>query len=102
MEEQKNTGAQKRKKHRSPEEKQLLVNRLNRIEGQVRGVRRMIEEDAYCPDVLVQVSAARAALDSFSRTLLSEHIKSCVEHDIRAGKEGAAEELTALLQKMLK
>jgi len=102
MEEKKNIGTQKRKKHRSPEEKQLLVNRLNRIEGQVRGVRRLIEEDAYCPDVLVQVSATRAALDSFSRTLLSEHIKSCVEHDIRAGKEGAAEELTALLQKMLK
>ena len=93
---------QKRKKHRDPEEVRRLSNRLSRIEGQVRGVRRMIEEDAYCPDVLIQVSAIRSALDSFSRSLLSDHIRSCVEGDIRAGNDGAAEELVALLQNMLK
>ncbi len=92
----------KRKKHRSPEEVRRLSNRLSRIEGQVRGVRRMIEEDAYCPDILIQVSAVRSALDSFCRALLSDHIRSCVEGDIRAGKEDAADELVALLQNMLK
>ena len=102
MEEKKAACRPTRKKRRSPEEVRWLANRLSRIEGQVRGVRRMIEEDAYCPDVLIQVSAVRSALDSFSRALLSDHIRSCVEEDIRAGKEGAADELAALLQKMLK
>ena len=91
-----------RKKQRSAEEIRSLGNRLARIEGQVRGVRRMVEEGAWCPDILVQVSAIRAALDSFSRTLLSEHIRSCVQSDIREGREDAAEELVSLLQTMMK
>ena len=102
MEEKRTGCCQERKKKRAPEDARRLQNRLSRIEGQVRGVRRMIGEDAYCPDVLIQVSAIRSALDSFSRALLSDHIKSCVEEDIRAGRDGAADELVALLQNMLK
>lgn len=102
MEEKNEAMAREETKHREPEEVRALVNRLNRIEGQVRGVRRMIEQGAACPDVLIQASAVRAALDGFSRVVLSEHIKTCVENDIRSGKENAADELAALMTKMMK
>ena len=89
-------------KVRSEEEYKALINRLNRIEGQVRGVKKMIESDAYCTDVLVQVSAIGAALNAFSRELLSNHIHTCVANDIRNGKDETVDELVALLQKLMK
>ena len=90
-----------RTKKRSEEELRTLSNRLSRIEGQIRGIRGMLERDAYCPEILAQAAAARAALDSFSRELLSNHIHSCVAEDIRAGREDTMDELLSLLQKMM-
>ncbi len=89
-------------KKRTPEEYKKLVNRLNRIEGQIRGIRKMLEEDAYCPDILIQASAANAAINAFSKELLSEHIKTCVAEDVRAGKDEVIDELLVTLQKMMK
>lgn len=88
-------------KKRSEEERRKLVNRLSRIEGQIRGVRGMVEQDAYCTDVLTQASAVRAALDAFMRELLSEHIRTCVTDDLRSGKEETAEELIETLKRMM-
>ncbi len=90
------------KKERSKEEYRSLMNRLNRIEGQVRGLKRMLEEDAYCPDILIQVSAVQAALNSFNKMLLAEHIRTCVADDIRAGNDCTIEELVNTLQKVMK
>lgn len=90
------------KKMRTEAEVKDLVTRLNRIEGQVRGIRKMVEEDAYCVDVLTQVNAARCSLNSFSKTILKSHIKSCVEEDVRNGSEEKIDELVELLQKMMK
>ncbi len=89
-------------KKRTPEEYKKLINRLNRIEGQIRGIRKMLEEDAYCPDILIQASAANAAINAFSKELLSEHIKTCVAEDVRAGKDEVIDELLVTLQKMMK
>lgn len=89
-------------KHREDEEKKKLINRLSRIEGQIRGIRAMVENDAYCPDIITQTSAASSALNSFSKVLLTEHIKSCVANDIRKGEDETIEELTELLRKMMK
>ena len=91
-----------RTKIRTEEEKRQLMNRLNRIEGQVRGIRGMVEKNAYCPDILVQVSAVSAALNAFNRELLAEHIKTCVADGIRAGDDGKIDELVATLQKLMK
>ena len=91
-----------RKKERSPEELKRLTNRLNRIEGQIRGIRGMLERDAYCPEILVQAAAANAALNAFSRELLSNHIRSCVVNDIKAGNEETIDELLDTLQKLMK
>ena len=91
-----------KKKHRTEEEKKALINRLSRIEGQIRGIRGMIEKDAYCTDVLVQASAASAALNSFNKELLSSHIRSCVAEDIRAGQDEVIDELVCTLQKLMK
>ena len=91
-----------RHKERSPEEYKALLNRLNRIEGQIRGIRGMLEKDAYCVDILVQVAAANAALNSFSRELLAQHIGSCVADDLRAGSDEKLEELLRLLSKLMK
>lgn len=91
-----------RKKNRSDEEYKALSNRLNRISGQVKGIQKMLDESAYCPDILIQVSAVTAALNAFSRELLSNHIRTCVANDILAGKEGAADELVDTLRKILK
>ena len=79
-----------------------MLNRLSRIEGQVRGVRKMVEEDVYCPDILIQVSAINAALNSFNKVLLAEHIRSCVADDIREGKDETIDELVGILQKLMK
>lgn len=93
---------QGRTKHRSEEEYKSLIHRLNRIEGQIRGIRGMVEKSAYCTDILAQVSAAGAALNAFSRELLSEHIRTCVVRDIRAGKDETVDELVNTLQKLMK
>ncbi len=89
-------------KERDPKEYRDLINRLSRIEGQIRGIKRMVENDAYCIDILVQVAAANAALNSFNRVLLSNHIKTCVTQDIIAGREETVDELLATLQKLMK
>ena len=91
-----------KRKERSPEEYKDLINRLNRIEGQVRGIRAMVERGAYCPDILVQTSAVNSALNSFSKVLLSNHIRTCVRNDIKDGNDEVVEELVATLQKMMK
>ena len=92
----------RKSKQRSENEYKSLINRLSRIEGQVRGVRKMVETDAYCTDILVQVSAISAALNAFNRELLAEHIRTCVTDDIKAGKDETVEELVATLQKLMK
>ena len=89
-------------KERSEKEYKDLIHRLKRIEGQIRGIRRMVEEDAYCTDILVQVSAANAALNSFNKVLLANHIRTCVADDIRAGKDETVDELVNTLQKLMK
>ena len=89
-------------KERSQEEYKNLLNRLNRIEGQIRGIKNMVEKDAYCTDILVQVAAANAALNSFSKVLLANHMRTCVVDDIRAGKDGAIDELVATIQKLMR
>ena len=78
------------------------MNRLKRIEGQVRGLQRMLDEDAYCPDILTQASAVQSALNSFCRVLLSDHLRTCVTEDIRAGRDDAVDELMDTLQKLMK
>lgn len=89
-------------KVRSEQEVKSLMNRLSRIEGQIRGLRGMLEKDAYCADILTQTAAANAALNAFGRELLASHIRSCVAEDIRAGKDETIDELLSILQKMMK
>lgn len=89
-------------KERTEEERRALINRLSRIEGQVRGLKEMLQRDAYCPDILVQVSAVTSALNSFSKELLSSHIRTCVADGIRRGDEEVIDELVCVLQKMMK
>lgn len=89
-------------KLRTQEEKKRLMNRLSRIEGQIRGIRGMLEKDAYCADILNQAAAANAALNAFSRELLASHMHSCVVEDVRAGRDETIDELLAILQKMMK
>ena len=89
-------------KERSEAEYKSLIHRLNRVEGQIRGIRGMLEKNAYCTDILAQVAAANAALNAFSRELLNEHIRTCVARDIREGKDETIDELVAILQKLMK
>ena len=89
-------------KKRSEDEYQSLIHRLSRIEGQIRGIRGMVEKNAYCTDILVQVAAANAALNAFSKELLAQHIRTCVAQDIRDGKDETIDELVATLQKLMK
>ena len=91
-----------RTKERSEKEFKDLMNRLKRIEGQVKGVQRMLEDNAYCPDIMVQVSAINNALNSFNKVLLAEHLKTCVVDDIKAGREDTIEELTETLKKVMR
>ena len=91
-----------RTKERTEEEIRTLLNRLSRIEGQVRGVRGMVEKNAYCPDIMVQVSAVTAALNAFNRELLASHIRTCVADGVRAGDGGKVEELAELLPRLMK
>ncbi len=87
---------------RTQEERKQLIHRLNRIEGQIRGIRGMIENDAYCVDVLTQSSAVNAAVQAFNKELLASHMRTCVAQDIRAGSDEAIDEFLALLQKLMK
>ena len=89
-------------KERSPEEYKDLINRLSRIEGQVRGIEAMIESDAYCSEVLTQSAAVNAALNAFNRELLACHIRGCVKRDLLAGDEGVVDELVETVQKLMK
>lgn len=89
-------------KHREDKEYRDLMNRLKRIEGQVRGIQGMLEEERYCVDILTQVSAVQSALNSFNKVLLSNHIKSCVVDEIKSGNENAVDELCATIQKLMK
>ena len=91
-----------RTKQRSEEEYKALINRLSRIEGQVRGIRKMVESETYCTDILIQVSAVQAALNAFNRELLANHIRTCVADDIRNGKDETIDELVSTLQKVMK
>ena len=92
----------KRTTERSLEERQSLSTRLKRIEGQVRGVLRMLEEDAYCVDILTQVSAISSALSGFSRELLGSHIRGCVSEDIRMGRDESIDELIEVVSRFMK
>ena len=91
-----------RRKEREDKEYRDLIHRLNRIEGQIRGIRGMVERDVYCTDIPIQVSAVNAALNSFNKVLLTSHIKTCVTRDIKEGKEETVDELVQLLQKLMK
>lgn len=91
-----------RKKERTPEEYKKLIHRLNRIEGQIRGIRGMVENNAYCPDILVQSAAVNAAVNAFNKELLACHIRTCVADDIRHGNDDVIDELVATLQKLMK
>ena len=102
MEEHNCCRCSQRKKERSPEEYKKLINRLSRIEGQIRGIRSMVENGAYCPDILGQSAAANAALNAFTKELLANHIKTCVADDIRAGNDEVIDELVTILQKLMR
>lgn len=87
---------------RSEEERKKLIHRLNRIEGQIRGIRGMVENNAYCADILIQSAAVNAAVNAFNKELLANHIRTCVARDIREGKDDVIDELVATLQKLMK
>ena len=87
---------------RSEKEYKSLLNRLSRIEGQIRGIKGMVERDVYCTDILIQVAAVNAALNSFNKELLAQHIRTCVARDIRQGKDETIDELVVTLQKLMK
>lgn len=89
-------------KVRSEKEYRSLINRLNRIEGQIRGIKGMVEKNAYCTDIIVQVAAANAALNAFNKELLANHIKTCVADDIKAGKTETVDDLLETLKKLMK
>lgn len=102
MEENKQCPCSRRKTKREEQQKKSLMNRLKRIEGQVRGVQRMLEEDAYCADMMIQVSAISSALKGFNKELLTNHLHTCVVEDVRAGKDESIDELAELLRKLMK
>ena len=87
---------------RSEEERKKLIHRLNRIEGQIRGIRGMVERDAYCPDILVQSAAVSAAVNAFNKDLIARHVRGCVARDLREGKDEVIDELAATLQKLMR
>lgn len=88
--------------HRSNEEINKLIHRLNRIEGQVRGIKKMVEQGAYCTDILVQSAAVNAAINSFNKKLLVNHINTCVVDSLKEGRIEVIEELTKTMQKLMK
>ncbi|MGI6197297.1 MAG: metal-sensing transcriptional repressor [Eubacteriales bacterium] len=88
--------------HRNEEEKKRMIHRLNRIEGQIRGIRKMLENDAYCTDILTQSAAVNAAVNAFNRELICRHMQTCVVRDLREGKDEVIGELVDTLQKLMK
>ena len=102
MEKERCCHCSQRKKERSPEEYKKLIHRLNRIEGQIRGIKGMVENNAYCPDILIQSAAVNAAINAFNKELLANHIRTCVADDIRNGKDESIDELVVTLQKLMK
>ena len=102
MAEEKSRDCCVRHKKREPDQYRDMINRLSRIEGQVRGIKRMVENDAYCPDILVQSAAVTAAMKSFNKVLLEDHIWTCVVEDIKADKEGTVDELVRVILKLMK
>lgn len=102
MDKNNNCPCSSRKKNRDDREYKDLITRLNRIEGQIRGLKRMIEENAYCPDILVQSAAANAAINSFNRVLMANHLRSCVISDLKNGNEETIDELVKTMQKLMK
>ena len=102
MEKERCCHCSQRKKERSPEEYKKLIHRLNRIEGQIRGIKGMVENNAYCPDILIQSAAVNAAINAFNKELLANHIRTCVAGDIRNGKDEVIDELVVTLQKLMK
>ncbi len=101
MEQTKSCACQK-KTLRSAEEQKKLIHRLNRIEGQIRGIRSMIEKDAYCTDILVQSAAVNAAVNAFNRDLIERHLRGCVTRDVQSGKDEAIDELLVALKRLMK
>ena len=97
-----NTCCEMRHKKRTEEEKKDLLLRLRKVEGQIRGIEKMVENDLYCPDILIQVSAATSALNSFNKQLLAAHIRGRVAEDIREGNDGTIDELVTVLQKLMR
>ena len=95
-------GYSKKKTVRSEEERRKLIHRLNRIEGQIRGIRGMVERDAYCTDILMQSAAVNAAVNSFNKDLIANHIRGCVIRDIREGDDSVVDELVKALEKLMK
>ena len=87
---------------RSADEQKKLIHRLNRIEGQIRGIRKMVEQNAFCSDILTQSAAVNAAVNAFNRELIASHLRNCVARDIRDGKEEVIDELVITLQKLMK
>ena len=102
MDEKIECGCCDKRTERSDEERKKLINRLNRIEGQIRGIKGMIESDAYCNDILIQSAAVNAAINSFNKELIASHIKGCVARDIRDGRDEVIDELVATMQKLMK
>ena len=102
MEKEKCCHCSQRKKERSPEEYKKLIHRLNRIEGQIRGIKGMVENNAYCPDILIHSAAVNAAINAFTKELLANHIRTCGADDIRNGKDEVIDELVVTLQKLMK
>lgn len=97
-----NSDIDKRITVRDENDKKKMINRLNRIEGQIRGIKGMLERDEYCTDILIQTSAVNSALNAFSKELLSNHIKGCVTRDIKEGKEEVVDDLLNTLERMMK
>ena len=102
MEKKKCTFGSGRKTARSEEEKKKMLARLKRAEGQIRGIEKMVEEDTYCPDIMIQVAAVQSALNSFNRVLLTNHMHGCVAEGIREGNDEAIDELADLVERLLK
>lgn len=91
-----------KKKYRNEEEKKALITRLNRIEGQIKGIKKMVEEDIYCQDILIQCLAISSALDGFNTLLLENHFKSCISEDLKQGDYTSLEESLKIIRKLMK
>ena len=102
MVEKETSGCSQKTTIRSDEERRKLIHRLNRIEGQIRGIRGMVEKDAYCTDILMQSAAVNAAVHSFNKDLIANHIRGCVARDIREGRDDVIDELVKTLEKLMK